>query len=77
MLSRAHQLAPGKPLVKRGFMSIGTRRTPQSPGGPGMAGLWEGQSWGPAGEESISSGGCWERGERKGEDRGVQVERQV
>lgn len=64
-------------LVERGCMSRGTHRRARSPDGPGTAGLWEGQSWGPAGKERAFSGGGWEREEGKGEDTEVQAERQV
>jgi len=53
-------------------MSRGTRQRARSPDGPGTAGLWEGQSWAPAGKERVCSGGYWERKEGKGEDREVQ-----
>lgn len=52
-------------LGERGCMPRGTQRRARSPDGPGAAGLWEVQSWGPAGKERVFSEGCWERVDRE------------
>lgn len=56
MLSRAHQLKHGKPSLSMGARPEKHVGEHGAADGPGAAGLWEGQSWGPAGKERVFSG---------------------